>query len=218
MSAALATPKKAFRRLPPADRRKQIVDAAIAYFAEFGFEGATRGLAERLGVTQPLIYRYFPSKDDLVRAVYEEVYLSRWRDEWMEAFSRRDVPLRQRLIAFYTSWTDVVFEPEWLRIYMFSGLRGHDINRWWISFIEDHLLRPICEEVRTLAALPAAADLPITDAEIDAYWLFHGGIFYYGVRHGVYAIAARTPLPRFIELSVDNFLHGFPETIRKALA
>jgi AcrR family transcriptional regulator len=218
MSAAVAGPKKSFRRLAPADRKKQIVEAAVGYFAEFGFEGATRGLAERLGVTQPLIYRYFPSKDELIRAVYEDVYLSRWRGEWMDLLSRRDTPLRERLIAFYEHYTSVVFEPQWMRIYMFSGLRGLDINRWWITFVEDHVLRTICEEVRVLAGLPDPKEVPITAAEIDGYWLFHGGIFYYGMRENVYAVPPRTPLPRFIEMSIDSFLQGFPAAVTLALA
>ncbi|WP_375460635.1 TetR/AcrR family transcriptional regulator [uncultured Enterovirga sp.] len=218
MSAAIEPAKKAFRRLAPADRRRQIVDAAVAYFSEFGFEGATRGLADRLGVTQPLIYRYFPSKDELIRAVYEEVYLSRWRGEWIELLGRREAPLRERLVAFYAHYTGVIFEPQWMRIYLFSGLRGLDINRWWISFVEDHVLRTICEEVRVFAGLPGAAEIPITAAEIDGYWLFHGGIFYYGMRENVYGVAPRTPLPHFIEMSIDSFLQGFPETVKRALA
>lgn len=217
MSAVVEPAKKAFRRLAPADRRKQIVEAAVAYFSEFGFEGATRGLAERLGVTQPLIYRYFPSKDELIRAVYEEVYLSRWRGEWMELLGRRDTPLRERLVAFYAHYASVVFDPQWMRIYMFSGLRGLDINRWWIGFVEDHVLRTICEEVRVFAGLPTAKELPITAAEIDGYWLFHGGIFYYGMRENVYGVAPRTPLPHFIEMAIDSFLQGFPDTVKRAL-
>ena len=217
MSAALHAPKKAFRRLAPAERKQQIVEAAVSYFAEFGFEGATRGLAERLGVTQPLIYRYFPSKDELIRAVYEHVYLSRWRGEWTDLLSRRDRPLRDRLIAFYEHYTGVIFEPQWMRIYLHAGLRGLDINRWWITFVEDHVLRTICAGVRELAGLPDATAVPITSAEIDGYWLFHGGIFYYGMRENIYAVPPRTPLSRFIALSIDSFLDGFPETVRRSL-
>lgn len=218
MSSAVETPKKSFRRLAPADRKKQIVEAAVGYFADFGFEGATRGLAERLGVTQPLIYRYFPSKDELIRAVYEDVYLSRWHGEWMDLLGNRETPLRDRLIAFYEHYTTVIFDPQWMRIYMFSGLRGLDINRWWITFVEDHVLRTICEEVRVLAGLPDPSKVPITAAEIDGYWLFHGGIFYYGMRENVYAVPPRTPLPRFIEMAIDSFLQGFPAAVTLALA
>ena len=218
MNVAEAPAKRAFRRLAPDERRRQIVREAVAYFAEFGFEGATRGLAERLGVTQPLIYRYFPSKDDLIGAVYEEVYLGRWRAEWLDLLGRRETPLRERLIRFYSHYTGVVFEPEWMRIYLFSGLRGLDINRWWITFVEEHVLTRICEEVRVEAGLPGPDKTPITAAEIDAYWLFHGGIFYYGMRENVYRVAPRTSLARFIELSIDSFLAGFPATVSRALS
>ena len=63
------------RRLSPDERRKEFVAKATEFFAEEGFAGGTRDLARRLGVTQPLLYRYFPSKDDLIKEVYRTVYL-----------------------------------------------------------------------------------------------------------------------------------------------
>jgi AcrR family transcriptional regulator len=213
-----ASAKKAYRRLAPADRRRQIIEAAVSYFAEVGFDGATRALAERLGVTQPLIYRYFPSKEELIRAVYEEVYTGRWRDEWLQLLGQRDVPLRERLIAFYTRYTDVIFQPEWMRIYLFSGLRGLEINRWWITFLEDHVLNRVCAEIRHDLGLPSPDTRPITPEEIELYWLFHGGIFYYGMRRDVYDVAPRLDLKPFIQAAVDSFLDGFPATISAVLA
>ena len=55
------------QRLPPAARRDHILKEAIQYFSEVGFDGGTRELAVRLGVKQPLLYRYFPSKEDLIK-------------------------------------------------------------------------------------------------------------------------------------------------------
>ena len=43
-------------------RERQIVEGAVAYFAEVGLDGQTRELARRLGITQPLLFRYFPTK------------------------------------------------------------------------------------------------------------------------------------------------------------
>src|SRR3954447_5408298 len=63
------------KRLPPDDRRKECVAKATEFFSKEGFGGGTRDLARRLGVTQPLLYRYFPSKDDLIKEVYRTVYL-----------------------------------------------------------------------------------------------------------------------------------------------
>ena len=48
---------------------KMIVEEAIRFFAEAGFAGQTRELARRLDVTQPLLFQYFPTKDDLIERV-----------------------------------------------------------------------------------------------------------------------------------------------------
>ena len=65
-----------------ADRERAIVDEAIRFFAEHGFEGQTRELAKRMGITHSAIYRHFPSKEALIERVYQEVYLSRWSPDW----------------------------------------------------------------------------------------------------------------------------------------
>lgn len=57
---------------PGADRRQQILDAALDVFANEGFEGATtKAIAARADVTHGLIYFYFPSKEDLFTAACE---------------------------------------------------------------------------------------------------------------------------------------------------
>ena len=45
------------KRLSSTARRQDFIDQAIEFFAEEGFESSTRGLAKKLGVTQPLLYR-----------------------------------------------------------------------------------------------------------------------------------------------------------------
>lgn len=205
------------RRLTPEDRRRQILQAAIQYFAEVGFDGGTRDLARRLGVTQPLIYRYFPSKEDLIRQVYEEVYLGRWRAEWEVLIGDRSMPLRDRLISFYKSYTKVMFAPEWMRIYLFAGLRGLGINRWWITFVENNVLKRICEELRIASRLPSPDEIPIDPAEIDLVWVMHGGIFYNGMRRVVYNAEPNLDVDRTIEISVDGLVAAFAATSRNVL-
>ncbi|MEP4193996.1 MAG: helix-turn-helix domain-containing protein, partial [Sneathiella sp.] len=60
------------KRMSPGSRETLIVEEAITFFAEHGLEGKTRDLAKRLGITQPLLYRYFPSKEKLIERVYQE--------------------------------------------------------------------------------------------------------------------------------------------------
>ena len=206
------------QRLAPDDRKRQILEAAVRYFAEVGFDGGTRELARRLQVTQPLIYRYFPSKEDLIRAVYQEVYLTRWQPDWERALSDPAQPVRTRLISFYQQFTEAVFTPEWIRIYLFAGLRGLEMNQWWITFVEHHLLRKIAEALRQAHDLPSVEAQPIGAREIELYWLFHGGIFYYGQRREVYGHVSDVMLASFIETSVDALLNGVPKTLQGLLA
>lgn len=59
-------------RLPAARRREQLLDTAVALFAEKGYGGATTSeLARAAGVTEPIIYRHFDSKKDLFIAAID---------------------------------------------------------------------------------------------------------------------------------------------------
>lgn len=189
----------------------------MTFFSEVGFDGGTRSLAKRLGVTQPLIYYFFPKKSDLLREVYKSVFLDRWRNEWEDQISDRSLPLRQRLINFYLHYTEIIFTPDWIRICMFAALRGCEIDQWWMTFFEEKLVRKICVEIRQAQGLPGPDEAPITAAETEAYWNFHGGIFNYGVRREVHRIEPQIDLNSFIEISVDNLLRGFPATVQALL-
>ena len=58
--------------LGPARRRPQILDAALELFLEHGYEGTSmQAVADRAGVTKPVIYSAFESKDALFRALLE---------------------------------------------------------------------------------------------------------------------------------------------------
>jgi AcrR family transcriptional regulator len=54
------------RRLRPEERRPEILDAALAVFADLGFQRATlQDVADRAGVTKGALYHYFASKEQL---------------------------------------------------------------------------------------------------------------------------------------------------------
>src|SRR6202034_676317 len=125
------------KRLSPEDRRKEFVAKATEFFSEEGFDGGTRDLARRLGVTQPLLYRYFPSKNDLIKEVYRTVYLEPLDTGWEKLLADRSRPLPHRLQEFYNAYTNVLFTRKWLRIYLYSGLKGLDLNRQYVGIVRD---------------------------------------------------------------------------------
>lgn len=195
------------KRLSPGDRRKEFVAKATEFFAEEGFGGGTRALARRLGVTQPLLYRYFPSKDDLIKEVYRTVYLEPLDPGWERLLADRARPVRDRLREFYNAYTKVIFTRKWLRIYLYSGLKGLDINRWYVGVVRDKILSRIVRECRHEAGL--TAQVKPTAAELEMAWVFHSGIFYYGVRKYIYDSPVLEDKEQMIADAVDAFLAGF---------
>lgn len=185
------------------ERRAEFLTKAIEFFAQEGFESSTRELAKRLGVTQPLLYRYFPSKNDLIAEVYDAVYVKRWQDEWSVLLADRSRPLRDRLVEFYDAYTEVVFHNDWMRIFLFSGLKGVDINRRYMVLVRARILVPILAEIRHDAGL---ADLNPSDEEVEAAWIMHGGIFYFGVRTLIYEVTILNNKRFVIETAIDAFL------------
>jgi AcrR family transcriptional regulator len=197
------SPKR--KRLPSAERREEFIQQAIDFFAEEGFESSTRGLALKLGVTQPLLYRYFPSKDDLISEVYDAVYVNRWRPEWEPLLRDRSRPLLDRLNTFYNIYTDAIFDSKWMRIYLFSGLKGVDINKRYMQLVRQRILEPILAEARAEFGLPAADS---TDSEVEFAWVMHGGIFYYGVRELIYESGLSTVKEHVISDAIHAFMAG----------
>src|ERR687897_2739556 len=56
--------------LGPERRRPQVLDAALELFLERGYDGASmQAVADRAGVTKPVVYACFASKDELFRAL-----------------------------------------------------------------------------------------------------------------------------------------------------
>lgn len=72
-------------RIPAVQRRGQIVAAARRVFSQHGYDGAkTLQIAREAKVSEALVFRHFPSKLALYRAVLRQVFLEqdeRWREQ-----------------------------------------------------------------------------------------------------------------------------------------
>ncbi len=213
--APTAKPAPARKRLPPNERAMLIVEGAVRYFAEYGFEGQTRELAARLGITNALLFRYFPTKDELIERVYQSVYLGRWRPEWEEWLRDRSQPLDERLRRFYKSYLAAIYTYEWVRIFFFAGLKGVNINTRYLTVLGERIITVICEEVRHEHRLPLSQDLPITRSELDATWGLQGQVLYICVRHYIYNQEITDP-EGIVDSAVDVFLSGISSVAIKA--
>lgn len=74
------------RTLPESEKRSLLLDSAERTFCRLGYTHTTIAtLADDAGVTRPTVYAYFPSKDDVFRALAERV-----RDEILALQERID--------------------------------------------------------------------------------------------------------------------------------
>jgi len=118
-------------RLAPQVRRAQLLDCAVAVFAEHGIARATHSqVAARAGVSMAAVHVYFRARADLVDAVLAEVeaYLLAMTAETLRpgqppqtallALGRRfaaDARLRPALIRVWLDWSTGVRDGVWPR-------------------------------------------------------------------------------------------------------
>ena len=205
--------KQRRRRLAPEDREHEIVQSAISFFAKHGFEGSTRDLAQRLGVSQPLLYRYFPTKEALVDRVYHEVFVRRWNPEWEEWLADRTHSFDSRLKRYLKDYAHFVLRGEWVRIFMYAGLSRAGVNQRYLARLRERHFLLIARELRHAYGIPEPADAEAEDEEVELIWAMHASVFYIGVRKWVYDLAAPRNIDRLIDMRVEAFLHGAPKVL-----
>ena len=203
-----ATEARPRQRLSPDARRNQIIDVAVKLFATEGFDASTRDVARDAGISQSLVFNYFASKEDLVRAVYERVYLDRWKPEWDATLEDRSLPLEVRLNTFYASYVDTIFDPDWMRMYLQAGLKSLDINKWYMTLVEERVIKRLCRELRFHYRPDAAVAQQLLPEEIEAVWTFHSGIFYHVVRREIFQLESKVEIADVISASVSVLIHG----------
>lgn len=196
------------RRLSGEARERAIVEEAVKFFAEVGFDGDTRELARRMGVTQSLIFKYFPNKAALVEKVYQEVYVGRWNPYWEVIIADRRVPLQERLTRHYCDYAKTALTWDWVRLFMFSGLRGEAINQRYLQFLRSRVLEPVAAEIRADLGLPAPSEVPLTVEEIELVWGINARIFYFGQRRWIFNVPLEADIDELIQLTISHFIAG----------
>jgi AcrR family transcriptional regulator len=121
------------------DKRQAILKAMLDLVVERGFHNAPMSvLAKRSGASPGVIYHYFPSKDDLIHAVYERV-ASIKHEVFLEGVSADESP-REVLLRV------------WLNAYRFY--RSH---RKETRFLDQYLNSSYCKTSAEAAADPQSA-------------------------------------------------------------
>lgn len=175
------------RRMSTTDRKRQILDRAIQFFAKHGIEGQLRNLTKGIGVTHTLLYHYFPTKDALIKAVYEDVFESRWKPEWEALLDEKKLSPEEKLNAFYIDYSNTVLTYDFVRILIFSGLSDHSISDRFFELLRSRLLPRLIRETRKYCGRNTRSKP--SQRELELLMGLHGGIFYIGMRRWVYGQA-----------------------------
>jgi TetR/AcrR family transcriptional regulator len=131
-AARRARPRKRAEQQRSIETRASILNAAIAEFAERGFEGASiRAIADRLGLQHPLITYHYRSKDILWRAAAEHAF-AQIRTEWdMSAPEESDLSPLARLRQEYAAlFRYTVAFPEFHRFMRQETLTNNPRLKW----------------------------------------------------------------------------------------
>jgi len=190
-------------RLTATDRRSQILAAAMELFSERGFHGArTRELARRAGVSEALLFRHFPTKEALIRAILENVTERYLR---MEA-KIRGAPPREALISLADLVLSSLREnPAVFRVVFFGVMEKPQFAR---EFYRSFLSRMLTLEARLFRrAFAEGKGTSIPASQVDPRVVarsFHGSLLFYNVAGAIVRIEPLPKNPRALAESIVN--------------
>lgn len=163
-------PRKRAEQQRALETRTSILDAAIAEFADRGFEGASiRAIADRLGLQHPLITYHYRSKDILWCAAAEHAF-AQIRAGWdVSAPEAADLPPLARLREEYAIlYRYTVAFPEFHRFMRQEALTDNPRLKW----VAETILAPLL--ARLIPQIVAAQEqglLPAADPTLFHYMM-----------------------------------------------
>ncbi len=211
-SIALTPPETVHKR----ERRKEarpgeLLDAALALFVEKGF-AATRveEVASQAGVSKGTLFLYFPTKEDLFKAVIREnigKLFPVWNEEFKSFTGSSGEMLRYAMLRWWaqmgnTSASGIA------KLVISEAQNFPDIA----AFYQAEVIRPGNALLRQILARGVASgEFRALDLDQAVYTVVAPMIFMMMWKHSMGACAASADIvdpERFIHMQVDVLLHG----------
>ena len=132
-------------RLSSPERRAAIIESAIRLFSEKGLRGTTtRELASAVGVSEPILYQHFTTKNDLYGAILEQLATAGENVIPQIVATQSAEPMEDR--RFLTQLANGIIDwhvqnPAYVRLLLLSALENHEFHdmfytRYSKSFLE----------------------------------------------------------------------------------
>jgi len=196
-------------------RERMIVVEAFRYFAELGFDAPIKGLAVRLGISEPLIFRHFPTKQMLVERVHAEFLHASSLPEWRSILTDRSRPIAERIARFYRDYALRHGDLSDFRIGHFLALQYPDFAKRYFERIQVETLGLILSELRDAFGLPSIIERVPERLEMEMLWGLHGAMGFMLERRIVFGVADAADSDQQF---VDVFLAGLVEKLRTLFA
>src|SRR3712207_4718904 len=116
-------------RLKGEERRRVIIEAALALFSRKGFRGTTtREIAEAAGCNEATIFKYFATKDELYSAILEtKATIEQTLARAAQAAARKDDLGVFRAVGL-EALIQTEQDPSLMRLLLYSALEGHELS------------------------------------------------------------------------------------------
>ena len=189
------------------DRREQILQGAMRLFAEKGFRGTTtREIAQKLRISEALMFKHFPSKEALYRAIIQQ-RMNGAKDMLFpkEALKAKDDRQVFSAMASYLIRRNTE-DPTFLRLVLYSALEEYDLSKIFFknnatkntkilaNYIQQRIHEKAFKRVHPLLAARA----------------FIGMVLHYIQSQEIYGMGNlfNFPQKKVVETFVDSFLNG----------
>src|SRR5438445_6444089 len=190
------------------ERQASIIAAAASLFAQKGFNGTTtREIAKTAGISEALLFKYFPTKRALYAAIIAaKSQLSQLMASIEEAADKRDDVRVFTLIAGFRIHRGS--DPSLLRLLLFSALEGHELSdiffrnrhRVFYEFLAGYIAR------RTKEGTFRKVD-PLLAAQS-----FIGMIVYHRLLHDIFGVHPHCSPEDAVQGNLEVFLEGLRNT------
>lgn len=196
--------KRNTQRASARDRQASLIVAAASLFAAKGFSGTTtKEIAKAAGVSEALVFKYFPTKRTLYAAILaEKVTVNELLEAVETAAKTRDDHRVFTMIAGYRIRPDV--DSTFLRLLLFSALEGHELSEMFFGkhhkVFYDHLAAYIRTRIEDGAFRPID---PLLAARA-----FIGMVVHHRLLHEIFGVPMHLSHEDTVATYVDLFLAG----------
>jgi AcrR family transcriptional regulator len=191
-------------RVSSEERQASLIASAASLFAAKGFNGTTtKEIARAAGVSEALVFKYFPTKRALYAAILaEKVTVSELLTAVAEAAKKRDDSRVFTLIARYRIRPGV--DPTLLRLLLFSALEGHELSEMFFGrhhkVFYEHLATYIQTRIRERAFRKVD---PLLAARA-----FIGMVVHHRLLHEIFGVPMHCSHDETVSTYVELFMNG----------